>query len=202
PWLSVREAFVGIAPVVVMSVSFSGELAYEIHVPNAHLYAAYLALRKAGEGQGMQLFGARAVDSMRLEKGYLHWKAEILTEFDPFEAGLDRFVRMEKANFVGKAALKSRLNAGPNKKLVTLAIQSKQVPAHSGASVMQNEKVVGTVMSGGWGHRIDRNLAMAFVDPDTANVGTHLDLDLIGMRIPAEVIESGPFDPSNARPKT
>ncbi|MEO9516997.1 MAG: FAD-dependent oxidoreductase [Paracoccaceae bacterium] len=201
PWLSVREAFIGIAPAVVMSVSFSGELAYEIHVPNAHLYAAYLALRKAGEGQGMHLFGARAVDAMRLEKGYLHWKAEILTEFDPFEAGLDRFVRMEKDDFAGKAALQSRLNAGPNKKLVTFAIASKAVPAHSGASVMRNDKVVGTVTSGGWGHRVDRNLAMAFVDPKLASVGTQLELDLIGLRAPAEVIESGPFDPSNARPK-
>lgn len=92
PWLSVREAFIGFAPAVVMSVSFSGELAYEIHIPNAHLYAAYRAIRAAGEGHGLRLFGARAVESMRLEKGYLHWKSDLLTEFDPFETGLDRFV--------------------------------------------------------------------------------------------------------------
>ena len=201
PWLSVREAFVGIAPVVVMSVSYSGELAYEIHVPNTYLYAAYLALCKAGEGRGMQLFGARAVDAMRLEKGYLHWKAEILTEFDPFETGLDRFVRMEKGDFVGKDALKNRMDAGPTKKLVTLAIASNAVPAHAGASVMQGDKVVGTVTSGGWGYRVDRNLAMAFVDPQLASVGTSLELNLIGMRVSAEVIEAGPFDPSNTRPK-
>ncbi|HAR51121.1 MAG TPA: FAD-dependent oxidoreductase, partial [Roseovarius nubinhibens] len=91
-WLSLREAFVGIAPVTVMNVSFSGELAYEIHVPNASLYAAYQALRAAGEAHGLRLFGARAVESMRMEKGFLHWKADLLTEFDPFETGLDRFV--------------------------------------------------------------------------------------------------------------
>ncbi|MEO1365478.1 MAG: FAD-dependent oxidoreductase, partial [Pseudomonadota bacterium] len=90
PWLSVRRAFVGIAPAVIMSVSFSGELAYEIHVPNAQLYAAYLALRAAGEAHGLRMFGARAVESMRMEKGFLHWKADLITEFDPFETGLER----------------------------------------------------------------------------------------------------------------
>ena len=62
PWLSVREAYVGIAPATVLAVSFSGELAYEIHVPNESLYAAYLALRRAGEPHGLQLFGSRAVE--------------------------------------------------------------------------------------------------------------------------------------------
>lgn len=71
-WLTLRECFIGIAPATVMAVSFSGELAYEIHIPNASLYAAYLALREAGEAYGLKLFGARAVDSMRMEKGYLH----------------------------------------------------------------------------------------------------------------------------------
>ena len=66
----------------MLGVSFSGELAYEIHVPNNALYAAYLALRKAGEAHGLKLFGARAVESMRMEKGFMHWKADLLTEFD------------------------------------------------------------------------------------------------------------------------
>ena len=73
PWLSVRECTVGFAPATVLGISFSGELAYEIHVPNSSLYAAYLALREAGEKYGLKLFGARAVDSMRMEMGFLHW---------------------------------------------------------------------------------------------------------------------------------
>ena len=108
PWLSARETFIGIAPATVMAVSCSGELAYEIHVPNASLYAAYLTLRRVGDAHGLRLFGSRAVESMRLEKGYLHWKSDILTEFDPFETSLDRFVRMDKPDFIGKAALAAR----------------------------------------------------------------------------------------------
>lgn len=90
PWLSVRKCFVGIALATVMAVSSSGEFAYEIHVVNASLYAANLALRDAGAGHDLKLFGALAVDSMRLEKGYLHWKADILTQFDPYETNLSR----------------------------------------------------------------------------------------------------------------
>ena len=76
PWLSARECYIGFAPATVLGVSFSGELAYEIHVPNNQLYAAYLALRKAGEAHDMRLFGSRAIESMRLEKGFLHWIVE------------------------------------------------------------------------------------------------------------------------------
>ena len=135
PWLSVRECFVGIAPATVMSVSFSGELAYEIHVPNAHLHAAWLAIRKAGAAHGLTLFGARAIDSMRLEKSYLHWKAELLTEFDPFEAGVSRFVATNKAAFLGRDALTDRQQNGPRRKLVTLKVDASHAPAHSGTSV-------------------------------------------------------------------
>ena len=186
PWLSAREAFVGVAPAVVMSVSFSGELAYEIHVPNAQLHAAYLALREAGETRGLRLFGSRAVESMRLEKGYLHWKADILTEFDPFETGLARFVDLVKPEFVGRAALLERHEAGPRKRLATL-------------SVMAEGRVAGTVTSGGWGHRTGLNLALAFVEPDLAEVGTALSIDMLGAEFPAAAIAPSPYDPGNLR---
>jgi len=195
PWLSVRHATIGYAPAVVMSVSFSGELAYEIHVPNNQLYAAYLALRAAGEAHGLQLFGARAVESMRMEKGYLHWKSDLITEFDPFETGLDRFIKLDK-DFLGKEAMQAR---GISKKLVTLTLDSTDAPAHPGASVMINDQVVGTVTSGDWGHRTGLNLAYAFVNPDLATEGTTLTIDVIGSRVPAKVIAPGPYDPGMTR---
>jgi dimethylglycine dehydrogenase len=195
PWLSVREAFIGIAPAVVMSVSFSGELAYEIHVPNNQLYAAYLALRRAGDAHGLHLFGSRAVESMRLEKGFLHWKADILTEFDPFETGLERFVKLDKPEFIGKSALTARHAAGPTKRLVTLSVDCRDRPAHSGSSIMLDGQVVGTVTSGDWGHRTGLNLALAFVDPAFAPPGSKLDIDMLGTLFSAEVIPSAPYDP-------
>jgi dimethylglycine dehydrogenase len=199
PWLSLRECFLGYAPATVMAVSFSGELAYEIHVPNASLYAAYQVLRAAGQAHGLRLFGARAVESMRLEKSFLHWKADLLTEFDPFEAGLERFVRLDKPDFVGKAALAERLRAGPKRKLVTLRVDSRAMPARGGASVMGAGQVVGTVTSGAWGHRVAMNLALAYVAPSLAEPGRRLTLDLCGDLVPAEVIAPAPYDPSMAR---
>ncbi|KMK66671.1 FAD-dependent oxidoreductase [Puniceibacterium sp. IMCC21224] len=199
PWLSVRECFIGFAPATVLGVSFSGELAYEIHVPNASLYAAYLALRKAGETHGLKLFGARAVDSMRMEKGFLHWKADLITEFDPYETALDRFVKPEKGDFIGKAALLRRIEEGPRKKLVTLTVDATHAPAHGGASLMREGKVVGTITSGDWGHRVGMNLAYGFVDPDLAAPGTRVDLDHYGDMVAAEVIEASPYDPDYSR---
>ena len=198
PWLSARECFIGFAPATVLGVSFSGELAYEIHVPNASLYAAYLALRKAGEAHGLKLFGARAVDSMRLEKGFLHWKADLLTEFDPFETALDRFVKPEKADFIGKDALLKRREEGLRKKLVTLKIDATHAPAHGGGSLMQGDKVVGTITSGDWGHRVGLNLAYAFVEPKRAAKGSIMQLDLCGDLVGAEVIAPSPYDPDHA----
>jgi len=197
PWLSARECFIGFVPATVLGVSFSGELAYEIHVPNASLYAAYLALRKAGEAHGLKLFGARAVDSMRLEKGFLHWKADLLTEFDPFETALDRFVKPEKADFIGKDALLKRQAEGPRKKLVTLKVDASHAPAHGGASLMQGDRVVGTITSGDWGHRVGLNLAYAFVDPKFAAPGSTMQLDLYGDLVGAEVIAPSPYDPDH-----
>ncbi|MEM7742809.1 MAG: FAD-dependent oxidoreductase [Pseudomonadota bacterium] len=199
PWLSVRECFIGFAPATVMGVSFSGELAYEIHVPNASLYAAYLALRKAGEANGLGLFGTRAIESMRMEKGFLHWKADLITEFDPFETGLARFVKLDKGDFVGKAALATRQAAGPRKLLVTLKINATHAPAHPGASLMHENKVVGTITSAGYGHRVDQNLAYAFVDPEFGGLECWLQVDMCGDLVPAEVIAQSPYDPSFQR---
>ena len=196
PWLSLRECFIGFSPATVMGVSFSGELAYEIHIPNANLFAAYTALRKAGEAHGMKMFGALAVDSMRLEKGFLHWKADLLSEFDPFETGLDRFVKLDKADFVGRDALLKRHAAGPTKKLVTLQLESTDAPARGGASVMNGDTVVGTISSGGWGHRIGANLAYAFVDVDMPD---GVEIDVLGNRIAAKALAMGPYDPDFSR---
>ena len=199
PWLSVRECFIGFAPATVLGVSFSGELAYEIHVPNASLHAAYLALREAGKAHGMTLFGARAVEAMRMEKGFLHWKADLLTEFDPFETGLERFVTVDKGAFVGKDMLLRRhRDIGMRKKRVTLTVDASHAPAHPGASVMLHGKVVGTVTSGAWGHRVGLNLAYAFVAPDLAEAGTVMAVDLCGEMVTATVIDPSPYDPRHS----
>lgn len=200
PWLSVREAFIGIAPAVVMSVSFSGELAYEIHVPNNQLYAAYLALRKAGEEFGMKLFGGMAVDAMRLEKGYRHWKADLITEYNPLESDLSRFVKLDKPAFIGKDALLKMKEEGPRRNFVSMVIDCTHAPAQGGDSIVDADgKCIGTITSGGWGYRTGKNIAMGFVDPDFAPIGTDLFVEVIGEPIAAKVVEPDLYDPEYAR---
>lgn len=195
PWLSVRRAFIGIAPVVVLSVSFSGELAYEVHVPNAQLHAAYLALRKAGEAHGLRLFGSYAVESMRLEKGYRHWKADLVTEFTPFESNLSRFVKLGKPAFVGKAALEA---ASPRRAFVSMVLDCTHAPAQGGDSIVSDGRVIGTVTSAGWGHRVGKNIALGFVDPAFADIATKLQVEVIGEPVAAEIVAECLYDPENA----
>lgn len=85
----------GFAPATVLGVSFTGEMAYEIHAPNAALNGAYFALKDSGRTRGVKLFGARAVEAMRMEMDFMHWKADILAEFDPSKPGLDRFAKLD-----------------------------------------------------------------------------------------------------------
>ena len=148
--------------------------------------------------QGLKLFGARAVDSMRMEKGFLHWKSDLITEFDPFETGLDRFVKLDKGDFVGRDALMARKIAGPKRRLVTLELETRRAPAHAGASLMLGDRVVGTITSGDWGHRTNKNLGYAFVEPGLAEIGSEMQLDLCGDMVKARVIAPSPYDPECA----
>ena len=165
----------------------------------AGLKRFYGQAQASDHAHGLRLFGARAVESMRLEKGYLHWKSDLLTEFDPFETGLDRFVDMNKQEFVGKQALEARLSAGPTRKLVSLTLEGDQAAAHGGSSVMVDGRVVGTVTSGEWGYRTQLNLAYAFVEPEMAVEGATMKIDVLGELISAKVIPAGPYDPAYAR---
>lgn len=195
PWLSVRDAYIGIAPAVVMSVSFSGELAYELHIPNNQLYAAYLALREAGDAYGMALFGSYAVESMRLEKGYRHWKADLITEFDPIESSLERFVKLDKDEFIGKAALLQHQKNGPRRKFVSLALDCSHAPAQGGDSILSKDgSLIGTVTSGGWGHRTNTNIAMGFVHADFSEPDLPVLVEIMGEPVSATVSAGDFYD--------
>ncbi|MBC6405127.1 MAG: FAD-dependent oxidoreductase [Rhodospirillales bacterium] len=186
PWLSARRVEIAGAEAVALSVSYSGELAWELHVPNARLAAVFDLLWQAGQPHGMRPFGLYATDSMRLEKGYRHWKADLITEFDPYESGLERFVR-PAGDFIGREALLARRAAGPRKRFVTLEILSGEAPAQPGDSLLQAGRVVGTVTSAAWGHRVGKNLAMGFVEPALAAEGTGLGLQILGKTVAAKV---------------
>ncbi len=199
PWLRAKSMFIGHAEVVAMNVSFSGELAYELHIPNEQLYLTWQILTAAGTEFELGYFGLYATESMRLEKGYLHWKADLIYEHNPFEAGVGRFVKLDKQDFIGKQALLDQVERGPRKQLVSLTVDCDLAPAHGGDPVFAGDTQVGSITSGGYGHRVGQNIAYAYIDPAHTAIGTLLEIGILGQRYPARVDEFVRYDPENSR---
>ena len=197
PWLRARPMTIGHAEVIAMNVSFSGELAYELHVPNEQLYLLWQILNQAGKAFELGYFGLYATESLRLEKGYLHWKADLIYEHNPFEARLDRFVKLDKGDFIGKPALLEQVDRGPRKLLVSMTVDCDIASAHGGAPVFAGSQQVGSVTSAGYGHRVQKNIAYAYVDPAQASIGTRLSLGILGENYDAQVIDPILYDPDN-----
>lgn len=199
PWMSVQQMTLGHAQLMAMSVSFSGELAYELHIPNEQLYLVWQLLNEAGEAFGLSRFGLYATESMRMEKGYRHWKADLLYERNPMESGLQRFVKLDKADFIGKAALLREIDRGAEKLFVAMTVDCDIAAAHGGDSVYSGETLVGTVTSSGYGHRVEKNIAFAFVQPQLAAIGSQLEIGILGKRYRATVCEMCLYDEDNTR---
>jgi dimethylglycine dehydrogenase len=200
PWLTAQRVFIGHVEALAIAVSYSGEQAFELHIANNQLYAAYGILTDAGEAFGLSHFGMYAIDSMRLEKGYGHWKADLITEFNPFEAGLQRFVDMSK-DFPGKSGLQQQIETGNRKERVVLEIHRTKAPAQPGEGVFVTDNAIGSITSAAWGYRVEKNLAMAYVDPTNSKAGTDVSVLLQGETVRATVTSPCLYDPQNAIPK-
>lgn len=200
PWLTAQRVFIGYVEALAISISYSGEQAFELHIPNTQLYAAYETLTEVGKAFDLSHFGMFAIDSMRLEKGYGHWKGDFITEFNPIEARLERFVDLNKA-FPGKSGLLAQMSAGNRKERVVLEIHNDTSPAQPGEGVFVDGTSIGSITSAAWGYRTDKNLAMAYIDPKYAETGTELEVLLIGETTQATVLPLCLFDPENALPR-
>jgi dimethylglycine dehydrogenase len=189
PSLSLRRCYIGHVEATVFAVSYSGEVAFELHIPNNQLYAAYAHLLEIGESSGLTPFGTYAIESMRIEKGYGHWKADFITEYNPLESGLRRFVNFDK-DFVGKAGLLEQKRRGLRRRRVLIAIDSEEGPAQPGDSIFQSRKAVGTVTSAAYGYRTAKNLAMAYIDPPHADNNAALTVTILGREVSASLVAS------------
>ena len=200
PWLTAQPCFIAHVEAFAIAISYSGEQAFELHIPNSQLYAAYEILTKAGESFDLSHFGMFAIDSMRMEKGYGHWKGDFITEFNPIEAGLDRFVNMDK-EFIGKIGLQKQVKLGSRKQRVILEIKSTSATAQPGEGVFLKGDSVGSITSAAWGHRTNKNLAMAYIDPSQANEGQKLEVLLFGESVVATICDLCLYDPRSKIPK-
>jgi dimethylglycine dehydrogenase len=204
PWLTAREIAVAGVTLRALRVSYAGELGWELHTPMAELARVYDALMAAGEAHGIANFGAYALNSLRLEKAYKGWGAELTNEITMIEAGMERFVRMDKGDFVGRDALARRKEEGVALKCVYLRVEDGDSDPRGNEPVYDGvggERIVGVSTSGGYGYAVGQTLAFAYVEPDLAAPGSRVEIEMLGARRGAEVLAGPAYDPDNARLK-
>ena len=200
PWLSWQVGRIAGAEVVLMRVSFAGELGWEVHSRVEDTSAIWAVLMRAGKGHGLRPFGMFALNSLRIEKGYRAWKGDLSTDYTVLQGGLERFVDWAKPAFRGKAALEAEKQAGVTKRFVTLRVEAGECDPPYMATIWSGDMVVGETTSGYFGHRVGACLALGMLRADLAVTGVSLEVEVFGVRVPAVVLEDAPvWDAKNER---
>ena len=200
PWLTARHATVGLAPARLMRVNFVGELGWEIHHGIEYQNHVFDALSEAGRALGLRPFGIRAMESMRVEKSYRMIGAELSIEYAALESGLERFVRLDKGEFVGREGLLAWRRGGFENAFVTLEVEGPEDADPLGNNPLYDgRELVGRTTSGNYGFRLQKSLALAMLRPELAAPGTTVEIEILGGRYPAAVIAESPYDPGNRR---
>jgi dimethylglycine dehydrogenase len=198
-WLSGKEIHVAGMPARALRVNYVGELGWELHPPMEHLEAIYDALWQAGEEFRIANFGLYAVNSLRIEKAYRGWGAELTNEVTMIDAGMERFIKLDKDNFVGKDATLRQKQAARIFQLVYFEIKATDSDVRGGEPIFMADECVGVTTSGGYGHIVQKSLGFGYVDPANSEPGTDLDIDLLGERCRATVLKDAAYDPANER---
>jgi glycine cleavage system aminomethyltransferase T/glycine/D-amino acid oxidase-like deaminating enzyme len=199
PFFRFRELEIGGAPVRAFRLSYVGELGYELHHPIEGQRSLYDAVRAAGDPLGLVDFGYRALESLRLEKAYRLWGADLSADWTPLEAGLERFVAFDKGDFLGREALLRQRERGVARLLSCLVVDGDGADAHGYEPVLADSEICGYVASGGYGHTLGVSIALSYLPVELTSPGTELEVELLGERRPARVVEQPLYDPQNER---
>ena len=195
-FLTVRRMDVGNAQAVVGRISLTGELGYEIVVPVNQHRALLQDLRDAGASSGLRLIGDRAIDSLRLEKGYGIWSAEFTQAYTPAMSGLDRYVAFDKGDFIGAEAAREARSQAAAQQLVLLEVDATDADAARDDGIWIGERRVGFVTSGAYGHHVGKSLALAYLDRDVVERNAEVAVYVVGEPRTARVLPEAPYDPT------
>jgi len=199
PWLKGKEILINKIPVRALRVNYVGELGWELHHPMSQMESLYDSIYEAGKKENIINFGTYAVNSLRMEKAYRGWGAELTGEISLVEAGMDRFFNLKKKNnFFGAKALQDKIQSGVDIKIVYLEVDVDNADARGNEPVYHNNKIVGVVTSGGYGFRTKKSLAFAYVKSDLAN-GGNLEIEIQGQKRKAKILDKVVYDPDNQR---
>ena len=203
-FMGFQEIELGWANVMCGRVTFSGDLGYEFWMPASYQRYVFDVIMEAGadlgaDGAGIELFGSKTLDSLRLEKSFGSWAREYRPIYDPFEANLDRFVDLDK-DFIGRDALVAIKEAGPARKLCTWTVDVPNGPGE--ADVIGDEPVwldgdvVGWVTSGGYAHNSDVSVAMGYVPAEHADTTSGWQIEILGVMRDATLRTEPIWDPN------
>ncbi|XP_061763862.1 dimethylglycine dehydrogenase, mitochondrial [Nerophis ophidion] len=189
-FLQCKSMQVAGVPLRAIRISYTGELGWEMYMSQKDMAAVYLAIMEAGKDQGIDNFGTYAMSSLRLEKGFRGWGAEMNCDTNPLEAGLDYFIKLNKpADFIGKAALQEIKAKGLARKLSYIAVDTHDIDPEGNETVWHDGKVVGNTTSGAYSFSSQQSLAFAYLPVDLCSVGQKVEVELLGMKYPATVIQ-------------
>jgi sarcosine dehydrogenase len=199
PYMSARTIRVGAAAVWAQRVTYVGELGWELYVAPGDAGAVWDALVAAGRPDGLRPVGYKALESLRLEKGYRYWSADITPSDTPYEAGLGFCVRLGKDDFIGREALVRAKADGLRRRLATVTIDPAAT-IYGGEAVWKDGTLLGRLRSGGYGYTVARNIGFVYLSVDLAGAaGSALEVEVFGERVGAEVAPDVLYDPQGAR---
>ena len=198
-WLSGKEIVVAGVTVRALRVNYVGELGWELHPAMEDLPALYEAIWEAGQEHGIADFGLYAVNSLRIEKGYRGWGAELTNEVTMIDADMERFLKLDKEDFTGKAATLTQNNEERTLQLIYFEVDATDSDVRGNEPIFSGEQCVGLTTSGGYGHFVRKSLGFGYVPPALSDPGTELQVGLLDERCTARVLRDPAFDPANER---
>ncbi len=203
PYMTARRIMVGDTPTIASRVTYVGELGWEFYSPIEYGLRLWDTLWEAGQPEGMVAAGYKAIDSLRLEKGYRYWSSEISPDYSPLEAGLGFAVRLNKAEFIGKEALMEQKQAGLMRKLCCLTLADSRTIALGKEPIRTKDgKVIGWVAAGGYGYSVEKSIIYAYLPIADAQVGGEFEVEFFGEQVGAMVVQAPLWDPKGERIKS
>ena len=201
PYLTAQQVTIGDIPALALRVTYVGELGWEIYAPVEYGLKLWDTLWTAGQSLGLVAAGYRAIESLRLEKGYRYWSADIHSEYNPYEAGLGFAVKLKKGDFTGREALERIRAEGVTRRLCCLVVDDPRAVALGGEPLLDGERVLGRVTSGGYGYSVRQSIAYGYLPVAYATPGTQVEVQLFGTRYGATVMKEPLYDPKNEKIK-
>lgn len=202
PYMTLKNICVGDVPCLTMRVTYVGELGWEFYCPSEYGAKLWDTLWEAGRPEGMVPAGYKAIDTLRLEKGYRYWSSETTPDYTPYEAGLGFAVKLDKGDFIGKDVLVKQKKEGLKQKLACLVLDDPRYVVLGKEPIWADgDKIISWVASGGFGYSVAKSIAYAYLPIEYTKIGTRLEVELFGERMGAEVVKEPLWDPKGERVK-